>query len=159
MLHKTKQILHVWKDITDGVMDGWSILSIKIFCEHFKWQIKMTGRRFFCKRDAFIEGFCTRFLSWSNTVQLVCRKQMHNNTTSLSHCPSALLSSFIGDLFPENLVVEKKGRPSTASNKIKVRAGGGQWESRRARRCGCCISSESRPVKWYSPVLRAATSP
>ncbi|XP_048850057.1 unconventional myosin-Ie-like isoform X1 [Brienomyrus brachyistius] len=30
--------------------------------------------------------------------------------------------SFIRDLFPENLVVEKKGRPSTASNKIKKQA-------------------------------------
>lgn len=31
-------------------------------------------------------------------------------------------SAFIRNLFPENLNVDKKGRPTTASSKIKVRA-------------------------------------
>ena len=39
----------------------------------------------------------------------------------LSWCVVFVLSPFIRALFPENLEAEKRGRPSTASSKIKVR--------------------------------------
>lgn len=40
-----------------------------------------------------------------------------------NHCKKFLFvnSAFIRDLFPENLEAEKKGRPTTAGSKIKVR--------------------------------------
>lgn len=39
----------------------------------------------------------------------------------INHCNSFVNSAFIRDLFPENLEAEKKGRPTTAGAKIKVR--------------------------------------
>lgn len=39
----------------------------------------------------------------------------------MSVCVVFVVSQFIRALFPENLEAEKRGRPSTASTKIKVR--------------------------------------